>query len=509
MTRLHTGTQARWRTRKPCARWVRRYALVVLWLASISTSFIAGAQAEAPLVAGDLVFVDVHRRAELSTTTQVDANGNITLPYVGNVNVAGLTEKDASERVTEALKGILRHPRVTVSRGGLPTKVEGGRTEAMTTQVITLNNSSAASLYEALQGMTSPGGNIGFDANTNTLVITDTPSAVKNMLAVIAQLDQMETQLTQVRIETKIAEVDEGAMKELGIRWFARGDEATGGYYPTPLQDPNIASLLGSTSPLANEEVGGAGGTRTGTAYSTGRRYVEEGNFDRRLVVPVHVPTTGQMFFGLLKPDLDVGALLDALVADNKAQTMATPWIVAVNHRPAHIKMADEWPYSASTTQSFVSTTSTGFLDVGIKLDVTPHVYRDEEGVYVQLDLKPEVSFYKGMNQGVPIRAVRSSETTTNVRDGQTLVIGGIVLNEDRNVESRVPGLGKMPVVGALFRHKERAKERKELMVFVTPTVHETPDSITWDKMLNLSIATEPQGQTVPSRETRRETRKD
>jgi general secretion pathway protein D len=148
-------------------------------------------------------------------------------------------------------------------------------------------------------------------------------------------------------------------------------------------------------------------------------------------------------------------------------------------------------------------------LDVGIKLDVTPHVYRDEEGVYVQLDLKPEVSFYKGMNQGVPIRAVRSSETTTNVRDGQTLVIGGIVLNEDRNVESRVPGLGKMPVVGALFRHKERAKERKELMVFVTPTVHETPDSITWDKMLNLSIATEPQGQTVPSRETRRETRKD
>jgi len=148
-------------------------------------------------------------------------------------------------------------------------------------------------------------------------------------------------------------------------------------------------------------------------------------------------------------------------------------------------------------------------MDLGIKMEVTPHVYRDAGGLYVQLELLPEVSWYKGMSSGVPIRAVRSSHTITNVRDGQTLVIGGIVLSEERNVDHRVPGVGRVPIVGSLFKHKERARERKELMVFVTPSVHERPESITWDKMLNLSVATEPQAPMIPSLEARSETRRD
>lgn len=95
------------------------------------------------------------------------------------------------------------------------------------------------------------------------------------------------------------------------------------------------------------------------------------------------------------------------------------------------------------------------------------------------------------------------------MRDGQTLVIGGIVLSEERNVETRVPGLGRVPLVGNLFKHRERAKERKELMLFVTPTVHESPETITWDKMLNLSVATGARAELIPALEARRETRRD
>lgn len=465
---------------------------------------------ESTISAGDLIFVDVYRRAELSTTTQVDVNGNITLPYVGNVKIVGLTEKDASACVSAALGKILKNPRVTVSRSVRQMGL-GARTAEMQTQMVNLTNSSAEALYNALAGMTSEGGSIGFDPNTNTLIITDTPGAIQNMMAVIAQLDQMQSQVTQVHIETKIAEVKEGAMKELGIRWFAKGKEATGGYYPVRAQDPIVAgSRGGQTGALANETVGGDMGGRSGMGGGGGgRQFVEEAEFDRRLALPVHVPTVGQLFFGLLNEHVDLGILLDALVAESKAEMLANPSILTVNHQEAHIKMTDEYPYTEYVVQAYGTRGSTRFIDLGIKLGVTPHVYRDAGGVYVQLELEPEVSFYNGSNNGVPIRAVRSSNTVTNVRDGQTLVIGGIVMAEQRNVEHRVPGLGRVPIVGNLFKHKERVKDRRELMIFVTPTVHESPETITWDRMLNLSIASETGTETLSSLEARRESRRE
>ncbi|HEO70409.1 MAG TPA: hypothetical protein ENN80_04040, partial [Candidatus Hydrogenedentes bacterium] len=136
--------------------------------------------------------------------------------------------------------------------------------------------------------------------------------------------------------------------------------------------------------------------------------------------------------------------------------------------------------------------------DLGIQMQVTPHVYRDQGGVYVQLELAPEVAFYSGSSNGVPIRAVRSSESVANVRDKQTLVIGGITLNDERHTEQKVPVLGHVPVLGVLFRHKERTREAKELMVFVTPTVHERPETVTWDRMLNLSISEQTAARTAP-----------
>jgi type II secretory pathway component GspD/PulD (secretin) len=144
-------------------------------------------------------------------------------------------------------------------------------------------------------------------------------------------------------------------------------------------------------------------------------------------------------------------------------------------------------------------------------------VYKDAGGPYVQLDLKPEVSFARGTSNGVPIRAVRSSNNVSNVRNGQTLVIGGIVLNDERNVMQGVPGLSKLPLLGSLFRHKERSRSRNELMVFVTPTIHNEPETITWDRMINLTgTAKEDFGpvsqaaaKPVPTNEPRTESRKE
>jgi type IV pilus assembly protein PilQ len=458
----------------------------------------------AGLQPGDLVFVDVHRRPELSTTTQVDMHGNIALPYVGTVKVGGLAEPEASARVGEAFKRILRNPRVTVSRTE-PGITAGFRTSEMRTELISLQNADAENLTDALQGMTSPGGTISYDPDTYTLIITDTPAAIKNITSVVMRLDRMQSQLSQVRIDAKIAEVRVGAARELGIRWFLQSEESAFGYYPLASQTAGLGRLKGGFGdPTLNEDVSAGGGGGGGG----GREFIEEGIFERRVSLPVTIPKPGQLFFGWVNNDIDLGTLLDALVADDDAQLLAAPSILTKNHKTARIKSVENFPYTEYGVQSGRTTFGTEFIELGIELEVTPHIKRDEAGQYVQLELKPSVSFPTGSTQGVPIKSERMSESIALVRSGQTLVIGGIYRNEGHKVTTGIPGLSKLPLVGNAFKHTENVKEQTELMVFVTPTVHETPDTITWDRMLNVTTARDVLDQ-VPSRPAVREERRE
>jgi len=490
-------------------RRVTRRLVLAAWL--LLAGAAAAQTAGTPIGVNDFIFVEVYRHPEYSTTVQVDANGNINLPDAGAVRVLGLTEAEAAARVTQAYLRILRHPRVTLSRSAaaLSTTALPGRTTGMRTELVPLNNAGAQSLSLALQGMSSEGGRISYYEDSNTLIITDYPEALQNMMAVIARLDRMETQMTQVRIESKIAEVQIGAMKDLGIRWFVQGDETGGGYSPMGPADSGIASRRGySASPLANETLQNS---RDRTYESgIGRRFLDELNFDRRLNIPVQVPVMGQLFLGFMNQSVDVGVMLDALVNDNKAELLANPNILTVNHKRASIEMVDEVPYTefgleAGGRGNF----STRFMDMGIKLEVTPHVFRDATGTYVKLDLCPEVSFPRGAVGGVPVRSVRRYSTVANVRNQQTLVVGGIFRNDSHDVEQSVPGLGDLPVLGHLFKRTEHVKSRTELMVFVTPTIHETPDSVTWDQMLDVTASAliESAGSSTPAptQETRRE----
>jgi len=457
----------------------------VAFVAVMAVMITAAAQPmESRLTAGDLVFVDVYRHPEFSATTRIDATGNIELPFVGAVSVAGLTPGEATGQVTAALQRFLRNPRVSVSLSPQAGLNRAYRDVAMRTELLQLNNSSAVELAQRLQGMVSVGGNITADPATNSLIITDTQEAVTNILEIIAQLDQMQNQLQQVRIEVKIAEVVAGKLQELGVRWFAQqhGTGAGGGYYAPSLQDPIISSLRGASDlGFENERI--AAGDATQARGS--RRFVDEG-LDRRLQVPAQVPLSGQMFFGMLTSGIDIGVLIDALVADDDAQLLANPNILTVNHKRAEIRRVEEFPYREfGVDPSGRSITSTQFLDLGIILGVTPHVLRDPQGQeYIKLELEPEVSIAVGQADGVPIRSVRSSKSEANVRDGQTLVIGGIYKNDRAYIQQRVPGLGSLPVIGTLFRRTENRDVETELMVFVTPRIHDTPESISVREMI-------------------------
>jgi type II secretory pathway component GspD/PulD (secretin) len=463
-------------------------ALLATTMALCGTAFAQ----ENAIQPGDVVYVSVFRHDDLSASMTVDGNGMIAMPYVGNINIGGATPEAAARMVEDGLSAILKSPRVTISRGPAPAAAAtlGGapRTREMRTEVVQVTNARAESIYAALSGMATQGGSISFDEDTNSVIITDEPGTLANMLDVVAQLDGLESQITQVHIETKIAEVESTAIKEVGLRWFVQGDHAGGGYTPNARQDARVNSARTFSDPLFNERLD----TNTGNGRNTGvsRRFIDEARFDRRMQIPIQTASPGQMFLGYLNQGIDLGVMLDALVADNKADLLASPYIRTVNHKKASILMTEQFPYSEIGSAGLSTVTRTEFLDVGITLDVTPHVRADPDGVtYVQLELEPEVSTATGMANGVPIRSVRSSTSIANVRDGQTLVIGGIVQSDSRDVIQKVPGLGDVPVVGMLFRHKEKSATARELMIFVTPRVYARPEAASWGRVETLAEA--------------------
>ncbi len=483
---------------------MRRGVAAVVCLMAVLGGGLTVAQSGGVIAPGDVLYIEVYRVPEMTRTYLVGQDGTITVPYVGAVSVAGLKEPSAGANIASALTKILRNPRVTVTKSDVEIMNPGtGRTAEMVLEIIPLLNSSAETVSTMLQGMNSPGGRISYDPNTNVILVTDTPGAIKNMMGVIARLDAMKSQMTQVRIEVKIAEVRVGALKELGIRWFVQGDHFSGGFNPPVGRIGGISNRHGGFGPLANELINGnnSGGN------TFGREFV--GAFDRRLSLPVLVPLPGQAFLGYSGSGLDIGTLVDALVSDEKASVLANPTILTVNHKKAVFKMVDEFPFTEFGTEiTGAQRFSVEFLEMGVILEVTPHVYQDETGPYVKLELNPEISFPTGMSNGVPIRSVRSSKTEANVRDRQTLVIGGIITEDEQSIVTKIPGIGSIPIFGNLFKHREKSKFRTELMIFVTPTIHTAPEQITWDKMID--IAKELNGiSAIPTAEIRGEARKD
>ena len=464
--------------------WMAVFVLV------LDIAFAASAQQDESVKSGDLVYVTVQRHPELSTTTQVDEQGAIQLPFVGLVNIGGLSEKQAGARVSGAFKTIMRNPRVTLARS---TATRGapivGRSANMETRVIELHNASAVSIAQTLSGMSTAGGSISAFPEGNSVIITDSSETLQSMISAITQLDQMKSQLTQVRIDTWIAEVESLAVKEMGIRFFAQGDHTAAGYTPTARQDTRLNAFRGNIDPLFNESLqsGSTGNNRS--SGNTSRRFLDNQTVDRRLQIPAQVAAPGQMFLGFMTNGIDIGAFLDALAADNNAELLSTSHTTVVNHMPSQIKNTAEVPFTEIGSSGLTSVANVKFLDIGVILDVTPHVLRDPEGVrYVKLELAPEVSTASGLGTGgVPIRTVRSTKGVHTVRDRQTIVIGGIIQNDTRKADQRVPGVSRIPFLGNIFKHKERSKTRRELMIFVTPTIFDQPEDITWESVPQLT----------------------
>jgi len=355
---------------------------------------------------------------QTALTITVDSRTNSLL-------VGGTTEYiELVDRIIQQLdsspaedrKAMVYHPRNTQATD-IETALQRFLDEERQRIVATLGSDAAGAAKELLAREVS----VVAEGTTNTLLISGSPRFFSTVTSMIKELDQPQP---QVLIQAILAEVTLDDKTQLGVEW----------------------------SYLANPSGRTVGG---GTSFGL----QSEG-------------------FGFTVSSGDFQLLLRALQSQGRLEVLSVPRIVTTDNQPGQVNVGQEVAIVSSSrvTESGVFNTIQ-YRDVGIILQVTPRISPDG---FVKLEVRPEISsisestvkISEDLNATVFNR--RFAETTVTVRDGHTVVIGGLITNKEENREEKVPLLGDIPLLGALFKNNKVTKERTELLIILTPRVLRT-----------------------------------
>ncbi len=296
------------------------------------------------------------------------------------------------------------------------------------TEVFELLYAQAKTVSEKLaETLNKDTGKVRFDERTNKIVVTDTPSKIKEISKLIKAFDVKET---QVLIEAKIIQVTLDKQNQFGIDW---------------------EGLIKKHSNIDFKS-----------------------NFK---VIPDTAPNSGSLRIGTVS-DNQYGILLQALQTSTHSTILSSPSITALNNHEAKILVGTTQPYVTSTTttpSSGPATTaeSINFIDIGVKLYVTPTIHQDN---FITMKIRPEVSsagtsLTTSNGNKIPIVDTSQAETNVSVKDGVTIIIGGLIKDQLIKSSNRVPVLGNIPLLGAAFRNSDDHPIKSEIIIFLTPKI--------------------------------------
>lgn len=281
-------------------------------------------------------------------------------------------------------------------------------------------------IIDVMTGLLSENGKLVADERTNSVIITDVPSQFSIIEPALAKLD---IKTPQVMIEVEILDTKLSLMQDLGVKWPAIAGTLTGGSRETKF--PFNTDLLHSA----------------------------------------------EITVGTLSLYRGASALaFNALISDTDTKILARPRILTLSNQTAEIKITADTAVGiqTSTTAESGDTTETAErVETGISLEVTPQVSGDG---YITMFIKPKVSSAVaskdlGTTQNYFDAEERSAEAIVRVKDGETVVIGGLIKTNSTEIMKKVPLLGDIPFLGALFRNKDVDKEERELIIFITPHI--------------------------------------
>ncbi|MBU1133972.1 MAG: secretin and TonB N-terminal domain-containing protein [Candidatus Omnitrophica bacterium] len=329
--------------------------------------------------------------------------------------------------------------------GGLP--VEEVKKEPKQIKHFRLNNADASQLKGILKTFLSSDGSMQVDTRTNSLIINDTFRAITRIEKMLPNLDESTP---QVLIETKFIETVLDETEKMGINWTMQVT-AQGASRKTTLPfEPGgggkwMKNVFPSTDPTA-----------TDFPDPYGFPYTSSGNF-----------TFGTLDFTQFKMALEL------LKSRNDTKLISAPRIVTLDKKEAEIHVGDTVPiplFSRDSDTGRYNITGYQSEEMGVTLTVTPQTNSQGQ---IRLKLRPKVSNQTGWEGPPearrPVTSERSAQTEVTIKDGQTIVIGGLVRNETTHSISKVPFLGDIPLLGSLFRHREITPNKKtDLLIFVT-----------------------------------------
>lgn len=365
--------------------------------------------------------------------SQTNAGGNIHVVYLKNAQAVKLAETLRAIYQTESSASTGNRPTVTTALGATAPGA-----------IPAANNSASLGPNQTSTPPASPG-IIQADAATNSIIIT-APDAIYNNLRAV--LDQLDVRRAQVYVEALIAEITAEKAAEFGIQWQnlsglgKTGTQVFGGTnFGT--QGQNITAISRNPAVAAN-------GLNVGVVNGQ-----------------ITIPGIGQI--------LNLGLLIRALETDASANILSTPTLLTLDNEEAAIIIGQNVPFiTGQYALSGTATTPTPFQtverrDVGLTLRIKPQI---SEGGTVRLQIYQEVSSVQdASNQAGVITNKRAVASTVMVKDGEIVVIGGLMQNTVTDGEDKVPVLGDIPVFGGLFRYQKRAQTKTNLMIFLRPTL--------------------------------------
>ena len=353
---------------------------------------------------------------------------------------------------------------LTKERLELEQRAQIAELEPLITETFQLNYQKADAFRQVfgLDGQIGRGsilsrrGSASAEPRTNKLFVTDTPSRLEEVRKLI-QLTDVATR--QVMIEARIVEADDKFSKNLGVKLgFAdlRSIRQTG--------DAGVGIASGTRAALTGNYQGISEQTLQATA---GASSLASTQFVNLPAAGINGAAPASLAVSLFSAQANrfLNLELSALEADGKGKIISSPRVVTADQQPALIEQGEEIPYQQATSSG---ATSVQFKKANLKLEVTPQITPDGN-IILTVDVAKD-------SRGVPVAgsfAINTKHVKTNVQveNGGTVVLGGIFTQTEIDNITKVPVLGDLPVVGALFRNSSRTRDKSELLIFITPRV--------------------------------------
>jgi len=294
-------------------------------------------------------------------------------------------------------------------------------------EVFELNYAKVKDFAEKAEPLLTQGvGSIKYDERSNKIVIVETEEKMREIYKMIKAFDTKER---QVLIEAKIVQIELTDSFELGVNWEA---------------------VFAGVNDLGAKV-----------------------DFD---VIDATAANKGSLTVGTIAKD-NYNVMIEALKQLGDTNVLSSPSITALSNKEAKILVGSTQPYVTTTTTSTSGVATTAetinFIDVGVKLYVTPTIHKDN---FITMNIRPEVSSVLGSletsgGNNVPIVKTSEAETTVRIKDGVTVVIGGLIEDSAVETSKKVPLLGDIPLLGAAFRNQSTSKVKTEIAIFLTPKI--------------------------------------